>query len=394
MSAGTRPPVAFVIQRYGSEITGGSESLARAIAERLVEDYRVTVFTSCALDYVTWRNELPEGTQDLAGVEVRRFPSVAERDLHAFNAFSEPLYRGPRTRDDEIEWLRRQGPEVPALVEALAAEADRFHAVVFFTYLYYPTYWGLKTAPMRSVLVPTTHDEPPLRFSIYDEMFARPRAFAFLTAPEEELVRTRFGVGTRPAAVAGIGIDMPLGVDAAGFRARHSLDGPYALYAGRIDAGKGCAEMAAHYAAYRAGGGRADLVLIGSLAMALPPVPGLRYLGFLSDEDKQAAMAGAHVVVCSSPYESLSIVLLEAFAAGVPGLVNAKSPVLKDHCLRANGGLFYGDEDEFVAALDLLVTDEGLRNGLGASGRRYVESQYRWEAVLERYRALIEAAAG
>jgi glycosyltransferase involved in cell wall biosynthesis len=394
VSAATRPAVAFVIQRYGPEITGGSESLARAIAERLLGDYRVAVFTSCAVDYVTWRNVLPAGVQDVNGVEVRRFPSVAERDLDAFNAFSEPLYRGPRTRDQEIEWLRRQGPEVPALVEALAAEADRFHAVVFFTYLYYPTFWGLDAAPARSVLVPTTHDEPPLRFSIYDEMFARPRAFAFLTAPEEALVRSRFGIGGRPAAVAGIGIDMPGSVDADTFRARHGLAGPYALYAGRIDAGKGCAEMIAHYAAYRAGGGAADLVLIGSLAMELPAVPGLRYLGFLSDEDKQAAMAGARVVVCSSPYESLSIVLLEAFAAGVPGLVNAASAVLKDHCLRANGGLFYGDADEFVAALDLLVTDDALRRGLGESARRYVEAHYRWDVVLDRYRALIEAAAG
>jgi len=396
VSAGNRPAVAFVIQRYGPEITGGSESLARAIAERLVGDYRVTVFTSCALDYVTWRNALPAGTQDVNGVEVRRFPTVAERDLDAFNAFSEPLYRGPRTRDDEIEWLRRQGPEVPALVDALAAEADRFHAVVFFTYLYYPTYWGLKAAPARSVLVPTTHDEPPLRFSIYDEMFARPRALAFLTAPEEALVRSRFDVADRAAAVAGIGIDMPVARVASGlaFRQRHELPPRYALYAGRIDAGKGCAEMIAHYAAYRAGGGAAGLVLIGSLAMELPAVPGLRYLGFLSDDDKQAAMAGAHVVVCSSPYESLSIVLLEAFAAGVPGLVNARSAVLKDHCLRGNAGLFYGDADEFVAALDLLVTDEGLRRGLGASGRRYVETQYRWDVVLDRYRALIEAAAG
>lgn len=389
-----RPSLAFVIQRYGPEITGGSESLARAVAERLLDNYRVTVFTSCAVDYVTWRNALAEGAQDVNGVEVRRFPSVSERDLDAFNVFSEPLYRGPRSHDDEIEWLRRQGPETPGLVDALSAEAASFHAVVFFTYLYYPTYWGLKAAPRRSVLVPTTHDEPPLRFSIYDQMFARPRAFAFLTAPEEALVRSRFDVGGRPAAVAGIGIDIPGPTDTVGFRRRHSLDAPYALYAGRIDAGKGCAEMISYYAAYRGGGGRADLVLIGALAMELPPVPGLRYLGFLSDEDKQAAMAGAHVVVCSSPFESLSIVLLEAFAAGVPGLVNARSAVLTDHCLRANAGLFYGDADEFAAALDLLVTDDALRRGMGDSGRRYVDVHYRWDVVLERYRALIEAAAG
>ena len=388
-----RPRVAFIVQRYGPEVTGGSESLARAIAERLLGDYRITVFTSCAIDYVTWRNVLPAGTEEVNGVEVRRFPSVAERDLDAFNALSEPLYRGPRAHADEVEWLRRQGPETPGLVDALAEEADRFHATVFFTYLYYPTYWGLRVAPARSVLVPTTHDEPPLRFSIYDEMFARPRAFAFLTGPEEALVRARFDVAGRPAAVAGIGIERGPAPDVAGFRERHSARAPYALYAGRIDAGKGCAEMIAHYAGYRAAGGLADLLLIGSLTMELPVVPGLRCLGFLPDADKDAAMAAAQVIVCPSPFESLSIVLLEGFAAGVPGLVNARSAVLKDHCLRANGGLFYADGDEFAAALDLLITDDGLRRGMGESGQRYVETQYRWDAVLDRYRALIEAAA-
>ena len=387
-----RREVAFVVQRYGREITGGSESLAREVAERLAADYAITVYTSCAVDYVTWRNELPPGESEEGGVTVRRFPAVAERDLAAFNAFSETLYRGTPSRDEELEWLRRQGPEVPALVDALAADADRFHAIVFFTYLYYPAYWGLQKAGRRSLLVPTTHDEPPLRFSIYDELFAKPRALAFLTGPEEDLVRARFGVGERPAAVTGIGIEDRAPADAEGFRRRQGLIGPYALYAGRIDAGKGCAEMVSHYAAYRAGGGTAGLVLIGTLAMELPDVPGLRYLGFLSEEDKRSAIAGARVVVCSSPFESLSIVLLEAFAAEVPGLVNARSAVLKDHCLRANAGLFYETADEFAAALDLLVTDDALRSAMGAGGRRYVRERYRWEAVLDRYRALIEAA--
>ena len=70
-----RPEVAFVVQRYGEGITGGSESLARAVAERLASDYRITVFTSCARDYVTWRNELPEGLERLGGIDVRRFPA-------------------------------------------------------------------------------------------------------------------------------------------------------------------------------------------------------------------------------------------------------------------------------------------------------------------------------
>jgi len=100
------------------------------------------------------------------------------------------------------------------------------------------------------------------------------------------------------------------------------------------------------------------------------------------------------VVICPSPFESLSIALLEGFAVGTPGLVNAASAVLKEHCLRSNAGLFYGDGDEFVEALQRLMDDSALRRALGDSGRRYVAASYRWDVVLDRYRALIEAAAG
>lgn len=389
-----RPEVAFVVQRYGLEVTGGSESLARAVAERLASSYRITVYTTCARDYVTWRNEFPAGESEMAGVRVLRFPVEEERDLDAFNRRSEQLYGEAHTRDDEIDWLRRQGPFAPSLVAALTAAAPRLHAVVFFTYLYYPTYWGLAAASAHALLVPTTHDEPPLRFGLYDDVFARPRAFAFLTPAEEALVRARFDLRGRPAAVAGMGVDVPAAPDVAAFRRRHGVTGAYALYAGRIDAGKGCAELVAHYARYRARGGSADLLLIGTLAMALPAVPGLRHLGYLPEDEKQGALAGAVCVVCSSPYESLSITLLEGFAVGTPGLVNAASAVLKEHCLRSQAGLYYADGDEFGEALERIVGASGLRRALGEAGRRYVAAHYRWDAVLDRYRALIEAAAG
>ena len=423
-----RPEVAFVVQRYGEGITGGSESLARAVAERLACDYRITVFTSCARDYVTWRNEMPEGLERLGGVDVRRFPAETERDLEAFNAFAEPLYgraaaaegspgtdsgqdngpdNGPdngqsvgaglvrRSRADEHQFLRLQGPEVPRLVEALRAERDRFAAFVFFTYLYYPTYWGLAAVPERAALVPTTHDEPPLGFSIYREVFALPRAFGFLTPAEEALVRRRFDVGSRPVVLTGMGVDLPAAPDQTAFRERHGISRPYAIYAGRIDAGKGCAEMLSHHERYRQERVDAlDLLLIGRLAMAEPRQQGVRYLGFLSEAEKAAALAGARVVVCPSPFESLSIALLEGLALGTPGLVNARSDVLKEHCLRSGASLYYEDADEYAEALDLLVRDASLRAALGASGRRYVATEYRWDVVLDRWRELIRAATG
>jgi glycosyltransferase involved in cell wall biosynthesis len=385
--------LAFVVQRYGSDVTGGSESLARALAERL-DDYEISVFTTCARDYVTWRNELPPGEELLHGVRVLRFPIEEERDLSAFNRFSDTLYDRDHTDADEALWLRRQGPYAPALVEALRSRQGEFAAVVFFTYLYYPTCAGLEAVDGPTLLVPTAHDEPPLRLRLYQRVFARPRAFAFLTRPEEALVRSRFPLGDRPARLAGMGVEVPASPDVAGFRQRQGVEGPYLLYAGRIDAGKGCVEMVAHYERYRREAKEpAPLLLIGKLAMPEPRVPGVRYLGFLDEPEKAAAVAGSSVTVCPSPYESLSITLLEGFACGVPGLVNARSDVLKDHCRRAGGGLYYADGDEFAECLELMLRDEGLRRALGEGGRHYVGQEYRWDVVLSRYRDLIESVA-
>ena len=386
--------VALVVQRYGEDVTGGSESLARSVAERLALAHEVEVFTTCARDYVTWRNELAPGDALSNRVLVRRFLVEEERDLAAFNAFAEPLYERVCTDEEEAEFLRRQGPYVPRLVEALAAEKDRFDAVFFFTYLYYPTSQGLRVAGDRAILVPTTHDEPPLRFRLYRDVFARPRAFAFLTPPEEALVRQRFDLGSRPTVVAGMGVEVPAAPDVEGFRIRHAVDRPYALYAGRIDAGKGCAEMLAFFEAYRRDHrGGVDLLLIGTLAMPELRAPGVRYLGYLEEGEKHAAMAGACAIVCPSPYESLSIVLLEGLGLGSPALANARSAVLEDHCRRSNAGLWYADSAEFAAALDLLATQDGLREALGAHGRAYVAANYGWATVMARYESLIEAVA-
>jgi glycosyltransferase involved in cell wall biosynthesis len=385
-----------VVQRYGADVTGGSESLARAVAERLAEEAEVVVFTTCARDYVTWKNELPEGEHIEAGVEVRRFPVESERDLVSFNRFSDALYDRPHSEEQELLWLKQQGPDVPRLVQRLEAERDRYDAVLFFTYLYFPTYWGLRAAPERSILVPTAHDEPPLRLGLMRRVFGAPRAFAFCSQPEADLVESRFGLRGRPSAVTGIGVDVAgTSHDVEAFRIRHDVRGPYALYAGRIDAGKGCDAMLRQFERYRAQvRGGLQLLLIGKLAMGLPPVSGVRYLGFLSDAEKLAAMQGARAVLCPSPYESLSIVLLEALALGTPVLAATASPVLLDHCRRSNGGLYYDTDAEFVEALDLLAKHDPLRSALGDNGRRYVSQNYRWPVVMERYRALVDAVAG
>ena len=55
--------LAVVVQRYGQAINGGAELHARYIAEHLARHAEVEVLTTCATDYVTWRNELPPGVE-------------------------------------------------------------------------------------------------------------------------------------------------------------------------------------------------------------------------------------------------------------------------------------------------------------------------------------------
>jgi glycosyltransferase involved in cell wall biosynthesis len=428
--------IAFIIQRYGAEVLGGSEQLCRLLAERLVAHHDVEVLTTCARDYVTWENEYSEGTDRIRGVTVRRFASAATRDVESFNTYSEWIYHNPHTRADELEWLKQQGPWCPALIEHLKRHQGQYDVLVFFTYLYAPTVLGLEIVPARSVLVSTAHDEPAIRLGIFKEVFSKPAALCYLTESEQRFVQDEFRDRPLLEEVTGVGIDIPqrnpyprmpppvdvveadeadensvpvtTGEDGGAlaspedessardipshlltrgvvFRRRHRLYGPIALYGGRIDPGKGCEELIEYFGAYVSAGGEATLALMGVKLMSLPEEPYVRFAGLLSDRERLEALEAATVVICPSPYESLSLLALEALAVGTPVLANARSAVLVEHCVRSNGGLYYADADEFVECLTLLVRDQRLRTALGQNGRDYIKRNYRWDVVLGKY---------
>jgi len=181
--------LAFIIQRYGTEVLGGSEHLCRLVAERLAAQHEVEVLTTCARDYVTWKNEYPEGPDRIRGVTVRRFANARTRDLAAFNAYSDWIYSHPHSRAEELEWLKQQGPWCPALVDFLRRQHQHYDVLVFFTYLYAPTVLGLEIAPGRSVLIPTAHDEPAIKLDIFKDVFAKPAALCYLTESERQFVQ-------------------------------------------------------------------------------------------------------------------------------------------------------------------------------------------------------------
>ena len=92
-----------------------------------------------------------------------------------------------------------------------------------------------------------------------------------------------------------------------------------------------------------------------------------------------------------SPYESLSVVVLEAWAMGRPVLVNAACRVLEGQCMRSGGGLFYRGYSEFADALRRLATDAPLRAALGAAGQAYVRAEYDWDVVERRTEGFLES---
>lgn len=383
--------LAFVVQRYGDEITGGAERLCQQVAERLAQRAAVDVLTTTALDYRTWANHFPPDTSTLRGVTVRRF-HVSGLRAADFDRFSARLFAGPRTLADERRWLDKQGPLVPDLLAYLRDAGRAYDVVVFFTYLYSPTVDGLPLVAERAVLVPTAHDEPPLGLRIYEPLFTAARHLLYLTEPERRLVERRFAVQHIPSTVVGAAVDVVPG-DGHGFRARHGLDGDVLLYIGRVEPGKGCADLLAYHHAARARHGRLHLVLVGQVAMPIPADPYVHALGFVTEEEKRDALAAATVVVAPAPQESLCLAALEAWACGKAVLANAACEVLVHHCVASNAGLFYADGAEFAAGLDLLLARPDLRAALGRNGQRYVAQRYAWPAVEQRWWQVVEAVS-
>jgi glycosyltransferase involved in cell wall biosynthesis len=378
-----------VIQRYGLEVGGGSELHARWLAGRLARRHQVEVATTCALDYLEWRNHYPAGRAVVDGIPVTRYPVERERSDLRFGKISDLVFRDEHLRRDEVRWVEENGPYAPALVRALPGiEADAF---LFYCYRYYQTFFGLPRVAGRAVLVPTAEEDPAIGLPSVHELLRMPRGILYLTPEERALVQTASGNAAVPWAVIGSGVNVPPGHAQVDPRARFGLGERYLLYAGRIDRNKGADRLFAYYEKARAEGADVPpLVLIGTAALPIPDDPKVRHLGFVSEEEKFALLRECDVLLMPSRYESLSVVVLEAWAMGRPVLVNAECRVLEGQCVRSGGGLFYRGYSEFAESLRRLAGDRALRDALGAAGRDYVRAEYDWDVVESRTENLLE----
>ncbi len=395
--------ILFVVQRYGHDVPGGAESLCRDLATRLGgRGHEVVVATTCARSYADWADEYEPGLSVIDGVSVRRFRVARPRDAAQFDDVSARITLGaePVALELQEEWMRLQGPWSPELVEWLDTHGETFDVAVFVTYLYWTTWAGVRCLSDRVpiLLLPTAHDEPTLRLPLFNLLFARPDALAFLTEEEAALVRERFP-GAPPGAVLGAGVEVDAGGAPASirdFRDRYGLRArPYLVVVGRLDPAKGSDELADYFVAYRERNPQRDvaLVVVGEPVHELPAHPDIIVTGFVDDATRRVAVAGAAIAVQPSYFESFSLVLAEGWLAERPAIVQRACAVTNGQARRSGAGIPYRGFAEFEAAVDLLLDAPDLGATLGARGRAFVEQHYRWDTTLTRYERVLHVLA-
>ena len=381
----------MVVQRAGRDVNGGAEALCRDVGIALSGIWDVTIITTTALEYSTWAPHYRAGSDDIDGVPVLRFDVDEPRSQKYFDILSSRIMLrldSAPLREQE-DWMKAQGPYSTGLLRYLELHGAEYVLVIFYTYLYATTYFGLPLVRDRAVLVPFAHDEWPMRLQMWNALFDLPREIVFSTPEERDFLQRRFGrVYNGP--MIGIGVDIKEDVRADRFRQRFGIQNPFAIYVGRIDPAKNCDRLLHDFEAYKKR--HTDdliLILLGRAAMPLPILPYLRPLGYVDEEAKLDGLAASEMLIMPSALESLSISLLEAWSVGRPVVVNAASDVLVGQSRRANAGLWYADEAEFTAAVNLVRGPVG--EAMGANGRSFVMESYSWPKIIEKYQHLYDA---
>ena len=383
--------IAIINQRYGLEVNGGSELYSRQIAERLIARYDVEVLTSCAVEYVKWSNYYKEGVETINGVTVRRFKTVHERIPKIFTALDSYMLSNP---DADVEtsdkWIENMGPYCPELVEYVDEHQDEYEAIIVVTYLYYTAVKSIVRIKDKAIFIPTAHQEPFIHFDMYKKVFGAADAFVFLTDEEKDLVHAIFHNEDVPYEVMGVGVDVPAQVDSGRFKKKYNLD-EYIIYVGRIDEGKDCPRLFKYFLEYKKRNkNNLKLVLMGKAVCDIPKSPDIISLGFVSDEDKFDGIKGAKALILPSKFESLSISVLEAMTLSIPVIVNGICDVLKGHCVKSNGGLYYKNYFEFEGCVNYMLEHPEEYKMLCANARKYVEDYFQWDDIMKKFDRIIE----
>lgn len=385
--------ICFVIQRYGLEVNGGAELHCRLLAEHMTDRYDISVMTTKAKDHMTWKNEYETDEEEIHGVHVYRFANEKERDQKYF-AKEFNTYERSSVGDPEMDerFLLAQGPYCPQLIKAIREKKDEFDAFVFYTYLYYPTIKGIPEVREKALFVPTAHDEPFIHMSYMNSIFNEVQGILYLTDVEEKLCNRLFNNESVNSRIGGVGIDDLDAADEKDIKAKYGLS-DYIVYVGRVEGGKMCNVLLDYFQEYKKrNSSNLQLIFAGKVAqdIRIPARDDIKALGFVSDQDKINLEKNAVALCLPSRYESLSMVVLEAMKLRVPVIINGDCEVVRSHCIRSNGGLYYHNYFEFEGILNWMKEHPEECRLMGENGKRYVDTYYTWKAITNSLSELIE----
>jgi len=388
--------IAFVVQRYGLEVNGGAELHCRQLAEHMAKNFIVEVITTKAVGYVTWEDSYKSDVEEINGITVRRFSVKKKRNNKKFNKLSERILQYSSSKEDELVWMKEQGPYSTELIQYIRNNKDSYDIFIFFTYLYYTTFFGLQEVNEKAILIPTAHDEPPIYLSIFNDFFKLPKGIFYNTFQEKKFIEHKFHNEyiLNNDGLGGVGVEVPIDISGERFCNKYKLHN-FVLYIGRIEENKGCKDLFKYFREYkRRNKSEIKLVLIGKEMMRIPEAQDIVSLGFVEEQDKFDALAACNFLILPSLYESLSMVVLEAMSVKKTVLVNGKCDVLREHCIKSNGGLYYTNYYEFEGCMNYLSDNYELICKLGENGKKYVNENYAWKKIEERLSEMITKICG
>ena len=384
--------IAFVIPWYGEGIRGGAEMELREVSTRLLQaGVEVEILTTCVRSFDSNWNEnyYAEGTAMVYDVPTRRFP-VRTRDTRAFDQVNRKLMQGARVSLREEKIFLREMINSPALYSYITEHEREYDLFVFMPYMFGTTFFGVLSCPTeKSVLLPCFHNEGYARMHMLRQTYIHTKGMIFNSRPEMELANRLYDLQEVEQECIGLGMDTRIRGEAAAFRRKYGIEGPFVLYAGRKDKGKNVDTLLQYFSEYRRRNPEQELklVLIGGGDLAVPKdISSAVYdLGFVEAQDKYDAMAAAELLCQPSKNESFSIVIMESWLCGRPVLVHGKCPVTTDFVRRSSGGLYFQDYYEFEGCLNWMLADSARTAELGRNGNAFVRENFDWNMIVRRY---------
>lgn len=408
--------IALITIRYGKDINGGAEYHCRMLAERLVNDYDVEVFTTCVRNYNTGLNELPEGEEIINDVLVRRFKAEPiAKEKHKLYSKEEKSVRKWRRFLFRIGILRYLANISPVWKCKHKVELKSFLSYPFYSpdmrnfirsnknqyKVFIPvnmaestTFFTAMEAPEKTILIPTMHNQGIFFKAIQTEVMTRVAYIGFNVEAEQKLAENVFGKHMSPHGIISVGIEELEPALWAQTQKKYKLPNDYLLYMGRVDPNK-MGKIFDYFVKYKEKYPQSSLqlVLVGAINFDQLPLErqDLIYTGFVSDEEKLVILQHAKIVINPSKFESLSLMLLEAMSQGKPMIVNGECEVLKEHCVKSNNAaLYYVGKRSFISKLHQLDVSDQLRFEMGKKAIKYVRENYNWSVILEKLKNVIE----